>query len=80
MSWKPVLENNTRAAMLQTGEADFAYPLPYEQAAILKKVDKIEVVTTPSIIVRFLSFNMLQKAFDNPVSYTHLTLPMICGV
>ena len=66
VSWKPVLENNTRAAMLQTGEADFAYPLPYEQAAILKKVDKIEVVTTPSIIVRFLSFNMLQKPFDNP--------------
>jgi glutathione transport system substrate-binding protein len=66
VSWKPVLENNTRAAMLQTGEADFAYPLPYEQAASLKRSDKIEVVTTPSIIVRFLSFNMLQKPFDNP--------------
>jgi glutathione transport system substrate-binding protein len=31
MSWKPVLENNTRAAMLQTGEADFAFPIPYER-------------------------------------------------
>jgi glutathione transport system substrate-binding protein len=66
VSWKPVLENNTRAAMLQTGETDFAFPLPYEQAANLKKVDKVEVVSTPSIIVRFLSMNVLQKPYDNP--------------
>ncbi|MEH3087325.1 MAG: glutathione ABC transporter substrate-binding protein GsiB [Xylophilus ampelinus] len=66
VSWKPVLENNTRAAMLQTGEADFAYPIPYEQVAQIKKSDKIEVVTTPSIITNFLAFNMLQKPFDNP--------------
>jgi glutathione transport system substrate-binding protein len=65
LSWKSVLENSTRAAMLQTGEADFAFPLPYEQAAMLKKVDKIEVSATPSIITRFLSFNVLQKPFDN---------------
>lgn len=61
VSWKPVLENATRAAMVQTGEADFVYPLPYEQAANLKKNDKIEVVSTPSIIVRFLAMNVLQK-------------------
>ncbi|GAB1385340.1 glutathione ABC transporter substrate-binding protein GsiB [Melaminivora sp.] len=65
ISWKPVLENATRAAMLQTGEADFAYTLPVEQAANLKKVDKIEVVSRPSIIVRFLSMNVLQKPYDN---------------
>ncbi|MHA7602390.1 glutathione ABC transporter substrate-binding protein GsiB [Alicycliphilus sp. T452] len=66
ITWKPVLENNTRAAMLQTGEADFAYPVPYEQAANLKKADKVEVVSTPSIIVRFLAMNVLQKPYDNP--------------
>ena len=65
VTWKPVLENNTRASMLQTGEADFAYTLPYEQAANLKKVDKIEVVSTPSIIVRYLAMNVLQKPYDN---------------
>lgn len=65
VTWKPVPENNTRAAMLQTGEADFAFPLPYEQATNLKKNDKVEVVNTPSIIVRFLSLNMLQKPYDN---------------
>ena len=66
VTWKPVTENNTRAAMLQTGEADFAFTLPYEQVATLKKSDKVEVVTAPSIIQRFLTFNMLQKPFDNP--------------
>ncbi|MFT3718656.1 glutathione ABC transporter substrate-binding protein GsiB [Pseudorhodoferax sp.] len=65
VTWKPVLENNTRAAMLQTGEADFAFTLPYEQIATLKKSDKVEVVSSPSIIQRFLVFNMLQKPFDN---------------
>ncbi|QHJ00211.1 glutathione ABC transporter substrate-binding protein GsiB [Xylophilus rhododendri] len=66
ITWKPVLENNTRAAMLQTGEADFAFPIPYEQAELLKKSDKLEVVASPSIITRFLSFNVLQKPYDNP--------------
>lgn len=66
VSWKPVLENNTRAAMLQTGEADFAFPVPYEQAELLKKSDKLTVVASPSIITRFLSFNVLQKPYDNP--------------
>jgi glutathione transport system substrate-binding protein len=65
VTWKPVLENNTRAAMLQTGEADFAFPLPYEQAAALEKNAKLKVMTGPSIITRYVSFNMQHKPFDN---------------
>jgi glutathione transport system substrate-binding protein len=65
VTWKPVLENNTRAAMLQTGEADFAFPLPYEQATALQASDKLKVTISPSIIVRYVSFNMLQKPFDD---------------
>lgn len=63
--WKPVPENNTRAAMLQTGEADFAYTLPYEQAKALEANDKLNVTVAPSIILRYVSFNMLQKPFDD---------------
>lgn len=37
ITWRPVTDNNTRAAMLQTGEAQFAFPIPYEQAALLAK-------------------------------------------
>lgn len=65
VTWKPVLENNTRAAMLQTGETDFAFPLPYEQDTELRKNTKLKIVTGPSIITRYLSFNMLQKPYDN---------------
>ena len=65
VTWKPVSENATRAAMLQTGEADFAYPLPYEQAAQLKADSKLDVVTSQSIVTRFLGFNMLQKPFTD---------------
>ncbi len=65
ITWKPVLENNTRAAMLQTGEADFAFPLPYEQTAALQASDKLNVTISPSIIERYVSFNTLQKPFDD---------------
>ncbi|PRD40901.1 glutathione ABC transporter substrate-binding protein GsiB [Phyllobacterium phragmitis] len=65
ITWKPVPENNTRAAMLQTGEADFAFTLPYEQAAALKANDKLNVTTAPSIIERYVSFNVLHKPFDD---------------
>ena len=34
ITWRPVVDNNTRAAMLQTGEAQFAFPIPYEQAPL----------------------------------------------
>ncbi|OZI24853.1 glutathione ABC transporter substrate-binding protein GsiB [Bordetella genomosp. 7] len=65
VTWKPVLENSTRAAMLQTGEADFAYTLPYEQAAQLDKSDKLDVITGDSIVTRYVSFNVQHKPFDN---------------
>ncbi|WP_159566755.1 glutathione ABC transporter substrate-binding protein GsiB [Budvicia diplopodorum] len=65
ITWRPVVENNTRAAMMQTGEAHFAYTIPYEQAKLLEKNDKLEMVSAPSIIQRYLSFNVLQKPFDD---------------
>lgn len=38
-----MLENSTRAAMLQTGEADFIYMVPFEQAAELEKNPKLKL-------------------------------------
>lgn len=66
ITWRPVVDNNTRAAMLQTGEANFAYPIPYEQAALLEKNSKLELVASPSIMQRYISMNVTQKPFDNP--------------
>ncbi|WNN49729.1 glutathione ABC transporter substrate-binding protein GsiB [Siccibacter colletis] len=66
ITWRPVVDNNTRAAMLQTGEANFAYPIPYEQAPRLEKNDKLALVASPSIMQRYISMNVTQKPFDNP--------------
>lgn len=66
ITWRPVVDNNTRAAMLQTGEAQFAFPIPYEQAPLLAKNGKLELVASPSIMQRYISMNVTQKPFDNP--------------
>lgn len=65
IDWKPVVDNNTRAALMQTGEADFAFQVPYEQAAMLKSNPKVDLIATSSIIERYISLNMNQKPFDN---------------
>ncbi|RRO11292.1 glutathione ABC transporter substrate-binding protein GsiB [Pectobacterium aquaticum] len=66
ITWRPVVDNNTRAALLQTGEAQFAYPIPFEQAKVLEKNDKLSLVASPSILHRYISMNVTQKPFDNP--------------
>lgn len=66
ITWKPVVDNNSRAALMQTGEAHFTYPVPYEQADVLKARPELEVVAAPSIVLRYLSMNTQQKPFDNP--------------
>jgi len=66
ITWKPVVDNNSRAAIMQTGEAHFTFPVPYEQAEVLKGKPDLEVVAAPSIVLRYLSMNTQQKPFDNP--------------
>jgi glutathione transport system substrate-binding protein len=66
ITWKPVVDNNSRAAMMQTGEAHFTFPVPYEVAEVLKTKPELDVVAAPSIVLRYLSMNTQQKPFDNP--------------
>ena len=66
ITWKPVVDNNSRAALMQTGEAHFTFPVPYEVAEVLKAKPDLEVVAAPSIVLRYLSMNTQQKPFDNP--------------
>ena len=65
ITWRPIVDNNTRAAMLQTGEATFAFPIPYEQAKVLEGNAKLDLVAAPSILQRYISLNVTQKPFDN---------------
>ncbi len=64
--WKPVVDNNSRSAMLQTGEAQFAFRVPFEQAELLKGKSNLELIAGPSIVQRYISMNVKQKPFDNP--------------
>ncbi len=47
--------------MLQTGEAQFAFPIPYEQAPLLAKNSKLELVASPSIMQRYISMNVTRS-------------------
>jgi len=64
--WRPVVDNNSRSAMMQTGEAHFTFPVPYEQAATLKARPDLELVVARSIVHRYMSMNVTRKPFDNP--------------
>ena len=66
ITWRPVVDNNTRAAMMQTNEAHFAFPMPPEAAQTLTSKPSLEVTSAPSIIHRYISMNTQQKPFDNP--------------
>lgn len=66
ITWRPVVDNNTRAAMMQTNEAHFAFPLPPEAVGSLSKKPSLEVTSAPSIVHRYISMNVNQKPFDNP--------------
>lgn len=63
--WKAVLDNNTRTVVMETGEANFAFRIAPEQAAVLQSKPNIAVEATPSIVTRFLTMNELHKPFDN---------------
>ena len=60
-----MLDNNTRTVVMQTGEANFAFRIPPEQAAVLQTNPTSWSRLAPSIVQRFLTMNELQKPFDN---------------
>ena len=65
ITWRPVVDNNTRSAMMQTNEAHFAFQLPPEAVETLSRKPSLEVTKAPSIIHRYISMNTQQKPFDN---------------
>ncbi len=65
ITWIPVPENNTRANMLMTGEADYIHQLPPELYNRMASRDDLTLFNAPSIMQRFLTINMLQKPFDD---------------
>ena len=65
ITFKPVTENGTRIAMIQSGDADFIFPVPTEQIEALKTNSDITVETIPSIVVRYITLNTQKAPFNN---------------
>ena len=57
VTFKAVPEDGARVAMLQTGEADYIYPMPATQAPTVDGTKDIKVVTAPSAIMRYVTLN-----------------------
>jgi glutathione transport system substrate-binding protein len=54
---KEVPEAGSRTAMLQTGEADFIYPTTSDQLDTIKNLDDVNVRTSDSNIMRYVTLN-----------------------
>ena len=55
---KEVPEAGTRTAMLQTGEADFVYPMPVDQIEAVQDTKNLNVLAADSNIMRYVTLNM----------------------
>lgn len=65
ITFKPVSENATRVAMVQSGEAQVTWPAPEESVELLKADENLSVAVTDGIVVRFLTMNNLKAPFDD---------------
>ncbi|WP_407270095.1 glutathione ABC transporter substrate-binding protein [Radiobacillus sp. PE A8.2] len=65
VTFRPVPENGSRVAMLQTGEADFIYPVPHTNVEDLESEEGIVIEQTPSTIARYVSINTKKEPFNN---------------
>jgi glutathione transport system substrate-binding protein len=59
-----VVDNNTRAAMLQTGEKRSLPSRSLRAGGAAAKNSKLELVASPSIMQRYISMNVTQKPFE----------------
>ena len=66
ITFKAVPDNNTRTAVIQTGEVQMVSNVAYEQVDVLKATGKLDVIVIPSIYARYVAMNTLKKPFDNP--------------
>jgi len=66
ITYRSVPENGARIAMLQTGEAQFIYPVPPEMIKALQNSPTITVFDEPSIYTRYIAMNTMRKPFSDP--------------
>jgi glutathione transport system substrate-binding protein len=65
ITFKPVPDNNTRTAVIQTGEAHMVTGVAYEQVDLIKGKPGITTVVAPSIYARYIAMNLNKKPFTD---------------
>ena len=65
VTFRSAPENGARIAMLQTGEAQFIYPVPPEMMKAIERNPNITIINTPSIYARYVAMNVTKKPFDD---------------
>lgn len=65
ITFKPVSENATRVAMLQSGDAQFIWPVPTESIEALRGDSNVSVGQEEGIAVRYLMMNNQKAPFND---------------
>lgn len=66
IDFKFVPDESTSVSMLESGEAQFVYPIPTDQISTLKSNSKVVVENKPSIVVNYVVMNTTVKPFSDP--------------
>lgn len=65
ITFRPVGENASRVAMLQSGDADFIWPVPTESMQLLAEDPDVYVDAGEGIVVRWLFLNTQKEPFTD---------------
>ena len=65
ITFRPVGENASRVAMLQSGDADFIWPVPTESMQLLAEDPDVYVDAGEGIVVRWLFMNTQKEPFTD---------------
>ena len=65
--WRMVPQAGNRRALLERGDADISYELPYKDFQELKAAGKLDIVSLPfSNGIQYIGMNVTRPPFDNP--------------
>jgi peptide/nickel transport system substrate-binding protein len=65
--WRMVPQAGNRRALLERGDADISYELPYKDFQELKAAGKLDIVSLPfSNGIQYIGMNVTKPPFDNP--------------
>lgn len=65
ITFRPIPESGARLAMLRAGQAHYIYPMPAELRKVAERDPKIEILSQPSIIERYLIMNTQYQPFSD---------------